>query len=50
MAPFFSITSDNLTTMFGYIGGIVTDAMPFIVVLLGVLLGIIIVSVIIDLF
>jgi hypothetical protein len=50
MQPFITITGENLTTIFGYVGQMFSDAMPFIIVLLAVSIGIIVVSFIINLF
>jgi hypothetical protein len=50
MEPFFELTPANITTIFGYMGGAVSDAMPFVLIAIGISLGIIIVSFIIDLF
>lgn len=36
---FFTITGDNITTLTGYIAGLVGDAMPLILVVLGVVVG-----------
>jgi hypothetical protein len=33
---FFTITSDNITTLNGYIAGMVGDLMPIILIVLGV--------------
>jgi hypothetical protein len=50
MEPFFELSSANITTIFGYMGQAVSDAMPFVLVAIAVSLGILIVSFIIDLF
>jgi len=36
---FFEITNDNITTLMGYISGIVGDFMPVIMVVLGITLA-----------
>lgn len=39
VAPFSVITEGNITTMVGYIGGLVTDFMPLIGLVIGLPLG-----------
>jgi len=36
---FFTITSGNITTMTGYIAGLVGDFMPIILIVIGVSIG-----------
>ena len=50
MTPFFEITSNDITSMLGYVGQLITDAKPILLILLAVGLGIIIVNAIVNLF
>jgi len=50
MEPFFEVSPTDITTIFGYMGQAFSDVLPFLLVIMGLLLGIIIVSFIIDLF
>lgn len=36
---FFTVTSENITTLIGYISGLVGDFMPIIMVVLGITLA-----------
>jgi len=36
---FFTISGDNITTLTGYISGLVGDALPLILVILGISVG-----------
>lgn len=36
---FFTISGDNITTLTGYIAGLVGDALPLILVILGISVG-----------
>lgn len=50
MQPFFEITTNDTTQMLGYVGQIVNDAKPILVILLAVALGVIIINAIVNLF
>lgn len=50
MQPFFEITTNDTTQMLGYVGQIVSDAKPILIVLLAVALGVIIINAIVNLF
>lgn len=40
MLTFFTITSENITTMLGYVEDLVTDLTPLLLPILGISLGI----------
>jgi hypothetical protein len=50
MQPFFEITTNDITQMLGYVGQLVNDAKPILIVLLAVGLGVVVVNAIVNLF
>ena len=50
LATFFTISEENISTILGYAGDLIGDAMPLIVILLGIGIGLIILKVIFGLF
>jgi hypothetical protein len=50
MTTLFTVSADDISTMLAYVGQLITDAMPLLIILLAVLIGIIIINAIINLF
>lgn len=50
LATFFTISEENITTILGYAGDLVGDAMPLLIIFLGIGIGLIILKVFFNLF
>lgn len=49
LGTFFTISPENITAVLGHAGDLIGDAMPLIVVVIGIGLGVLILKVIINL-
>ncbi len=47
---FFTITNDNITTMLGYVGDLISDVQPLLLAIVGVGLGLVILGAIVGIF
>ena len=48
LGTFFTIASEDITAIVGYAGSLIGDAMPLIVVIIGIGIGLLILKVIIN--